>query len=467
MSAFPKRGILIGPLLLASVTFCCDQRVCGDNADFASTGQAVRAELVSQASPGGPYTPEFVAVVPSTAKVGQSRQEPSSPQTQPHVTREFGQLSHALPPEVSRAEDAATGIFADYLHGQDPIAAKYAYIGEVFTNTRGGRSTRRAVDYMGVFDVALDLDLERLGCFAGGELFVYAQEIHGRGITERYVGDFQVLSNIDAPDRMQVSEYWWQRGFFDGRLTVRLGKQDANTEFAVVDAAVDFIQSSYGFHPTIPMPSYPDSSMAAVGQLQLSETVGFACGVFDGLPDGRNWGFSNSGVTFSIYELETQWELFHEQLPGALHGGLWHHSDRWEAIDGDGSFAGNYGAYVGGEQVVFRECCLSGDEQGLTFFGQYGWAPPGRNEANHYLGFGLLCRGLLQGRDQDLCGVGVSSVIFSKRRTGYGDETGCEIFYKAALTENLALQPDLQYIARPSGQYRDALVLGLRFELAL
>ena len=44
-------------------------------------------------------------------------------------------------------------------------------------------------------------------------------------------------------------------------------------------------------------------------------------------------------------------------------------------------------------------------------------------------------------------------------------ETAIELFYKAQLSPWMMLQPDLQFIANPGGDGRDAFVFGLRMEL--
>ena len=75
---------------------------------------------------------------------------------------------------------------------------------------------------------------------------------HGEGITADFVGDRQVLSNIDSPHRMQVSEYSWEQSWLEGRLRSVVGKIDANAEFAVVPVAGEFINSSFGFHRQSP-----------------------------------------------------------------------------------------------------------------------------------------------------------------------------------------------------------------------
>ncbi len=50
--------------------------------------------------------------------------------------------------------------------------------------------------------------------------------------------------------------------------------------------------------------------------------------------------------------------------------------------------------------------------------------------------------------------------------TGQSAETVIELFYKAPVNDHLTLQPDVQYIASPNGSLPDALVIGMRFELA-
>jgi carbohydrate-selective porin OprB len=50
---------------------------------------------------------------------------------------------------------------------------------------------------------------------------------------------------------------------------------------------------------------------------------------------------------------------------------------------------------------------------------------------------------------------------------GTNHETVFECFYQAQITPRISFQPDLQYIASPSGIYRDALAVGVRFQLNL
>ncbi|QDU56511.1 hypothetical protein [Aeoliella mucimassa] len=99
-------------------------------------------------------------------------------------------------------------LFDDRLHQLGPVVGEFAYTGEFFNNARGGLSTKSATRYRGNLDLILDFDLEQIAGLSGGTFFLYGQQGHGSGITEDFVGDFQTISNIDAGDFSQVSEYW-------------------------------------------------------------------------------------------------------------------------------------------------------------------------------------------------------------------------------------------------------------------
>ena len=83
------------------------------------------------------------------------------------------------------------------------------------------------------------------------------------------------------------------------------------------------------------------------------------------------------------------------------------------------------------------------------------------------MGAGLVAKGLVRGRNEDVLGAGVAQVMFSDLLPDQTRETAIELFYKARLSPWAVIQPDLQYIAKPSGNGRDALIFGLRFQVAL
>jgi len=192
------------------------------------------------------------------------------------------------------------GLLGNFLHGGKGLTIEYIYTGEVFNNARGGLSTTNATVYRGNLDLVITADLDELGFFPGGTFFIYGQNGHGRGLTENFTGDYQGVSNIDAHDFMQVSEYWWERGFMGGDIVARLGKIDAAADFNVVDLGGDFCNGSFGLMPTIPMPTFPDPAAGIEGFFQVTDWLMFKAAIFDGAASGEQWGFSGTGETFSI-----------------------------------------------------------------------------------------------------------------------------------------------------------------------
>jgi porin len=339
----------------------------------------------------------------------------------------------------------------------------------VFTNTQGGISTSEATRYEALFDLPLTIDFQKMQSPLPGRFFLLAQNTHGRGITEDFVGDTQVISNIDSGDNIaQVSEYWWEIGLLDESVSLRLGKQDLNTEFLTIDLAEDFIQSSFGLSPSSAgLPTYPDPSMAAVLLTQLTPSLHLKLGIWDGLADGAGWGWSGNDVILLIGELEYQYSLFDGRLPGVFELGF--------AYNTNGNVSGlpfpaEYGYYIQLEQLIIRERpCTPEDEQGLGVFASY--LPRFGNDsvtlatletiADSFVA-GVVYSGLIPERDNDVFGVGVAWAGLNQG--GTHQETVVEMFYKLQLTPSFSLQPDLQYIASPSGIHRDALAAGLRFQ---
>ncbi len=351
-------------------------------------------------------------------------------------------------------------------HDVGPVTFEYFYVGEVMNNARGGITTRNATQYEGLFDLTMQVDLEETSWGVPGRVFVLMQNTHGRGITEDFVGDAQVVSNIDTGDNiMQVSEYWWEVPLLDETLTVRLGKQDLNGEFLVVDMAGDFMQSSFGISPQSAVPTFPDPSMAAVILAQLTADWELKVGIWDGLPDGRTWGFSGTDLTFTVGEIEYSYALADGTLPGVFDVGIGYLSAGEISPGVRQSQA--WGYYLDFEQIIFRENpCDEDDRQGMGLFVQCGFAHP-RDAVlfKDYFGAGIVYNGPIPTRDDDVLGIGLAHARLNLG--GTGRETVVEVFYKAHLTPAVTVQPDLQYIADPSGLYRDAVVLGLRFQVNL
>jgi len=347
----------------------------------------------------------------------------------------------------------------------DLLSITPVYFGEMFTNARGGKTTKDATQYQGLLDLEFKLDLENLGTRLPGSLFLLAQNTHGRGLTEDFIGDTQVISNIDSFDNiMQVSEYGWESQWLEDEITIRLGKQDINTEFQRIDAAEFFIQSTFGLSPSTAFPTYPDQALGAVALLQLRDSLQLKVGAWSAFARGSTWGGSANDSYLVVSELERRYRLSQGTLPGIVAVGALYESEG--ELDGQPvSAVREY--FFQWEQAVFRE--NHGDEdsqQGLTLFAGYYPRISGADVIRESIGdsavAGLTYTGLLSNRDHDVLGLGVAwAEVY---QGGTNRETVTELFYRAAWTSRLSVQPDLQYIATPSGIFKDALAVGMRFE---
>jgi porin len=362
------------------------------------------------------------------------------------------------------AEEKPPRLLGERFHGRGPVAFEYLYTGEILSNTRGGIRTRRATRYEGLLDLAMDVELEKIRPRLPGKVHLLFQHTHGRGLSLDFVGDAQILSTIDSYGNItQVSKYWWETTLGEDLLTIRLGKQDVNDEFHLVEMAADFIHSAAGIPATLPAPTYPDNSVAAVVLVKLTESLSAKAGIWDGYPNGATWGFSNTGTTFTIVELERKHRLG-GWLPGVIDFGFSHRSP----VDVRGDLQPEqYTMYCDLEQVLYREDPSDEkNEQGLgVFFRYHTDFPRTETQCKNYLAAGLVYRGLLPRRDEDRLGVAVYHL--QHNLGGTGRETATELFYKVQWTPWMTLQPVLQYISSPSGVYRDSFVVGLRFQIVM
>jgi porin len=136
---------------------------------------------------------------------------------------------------------------------------------------------------------------------------------------------------------------------------------------------------------------------------------------------------------------------------------------------------GNDGAYM----FLERDLAHNGaeDAQGLAGWVRVGFADENFNQIAWYAGGGLVYTGPFYGRAEDQVGVAVGWAEYgdpyrrSRALAGApsdAHEIVIEASYRAPLTPRLTLQPDIQYVINPGGDpaLDDALVLGLRFEIA-
>jgi porin len=387
--------------------------------------------------------------------------------------------------EVDR-EDRLTGNWGGARESleQKGLSIDAVYIADFFGNFTGGINTSNAEQFRGWFQIGLELDTESAGLWTGGTFYIDMIQNHGTDITERHIGDLQSVNNSDAPNDTRLYEFWYEHRLFDDRLRLKLGKIDANTEFAASQYGAGFVHSSAGFSPTIPMPTWPDPAMGVVSVVEPADWLVLGAGVFDASGSGTRSGFETAfhapDEVFTIAELgiRTNLDLFNQRnLPGTYRVGGWYHSGTFDEFFNDlggrlpaRSHRGNAGVYVVIDQRIFDEHPdIEEDNQGLGAFFQFAWAPSDYNEITQHYGLGVEYTGPFEGRDHDVFGLGMHHVTLSgevQSLEGRHSETAIELFYQYQLAPAVIIKPDIQYIANPGGNGQDAIVGGIRLEIA-
>lgn len=339
-----------------------------------------------------------------------------------------------------------------------------AWIGDFGSVLDGGlQEGERA---WGLVEATLDHEFT----FAGRDWAVHvaAQHVYGGGFSERWVGDLQAVSNVDADDGTRVLQAWFSVPI-GRKVSLKAGRYDLNSEFDVIEAGGLFLSSSQGIGPDI-------SQTGAAGPSIFPRTAFGVRLQYD--PDGNGLlrgvaldvesdsGTDSTDTPFaggSLVALEYQ----HDLGATTWKAGAWSFTATRDAPANDGRER-EYGAYASAEHRVADR---------WSVYARAGAANAEASRIAQYYGAGIVYRpGLLGARDDE---VGLA-IAHARNGGPYRDamraegqettaaETAIELTWRVPLGQHVVLQPDVQYIVDPdtSPGIENALVLMLRVELA-
>jgi len=380
------------------------------------------------------------------------------------------------------------------------------YDGEAFANARGG--LRRGGGYLGNLNLQVTADAERLVGWPGATVFVYGLGIHGGRPSEKFVGDAQGVSSIEAPSKWKLEEGWIQQNLVGNRFSALAGRYDLNSEFYRLQSAGLFLNSSFGIGPEFSQsgkngPSiFPNTAVGGRFAVKPIEEIVVRTAVLDGVPVERPSGahavFAKNDGALIVTEAAYLYRPVGPEQPrtrgfrigrnccgaygGKLAAGAWYYTasfDDLKKLHPNGNPVrrhGSGGAYLIGDWTVYQDA-KEPDRQ-ATLFGQFGMADPRVNRFAYYTGGGATITALIPGRNQDQLGIAVaaahngSEFMAAQRKQGLGverSEVALELTYLAPFGSHLALQPDLQFVINPNTdpKIKNAVVFMLRFEVSL
>ena len=334
----------------------------------------------------------------------------------------------------------------------DPaLQVSASYTGDLVGNFKGG--IKSGVTYLGLADLFLNLATEKAGWWSGGEFLIHGSNTHGGEPTANLVGDFQGVSNIEAGNHTFLYELWYKQTL--SNLSITIGLQDLNTEFAATENATAFINSSFGIHSVIadniPAPIFPLTSPGITLCWHTSEKTCLKTAVYKGCPvdfdaNSNNLKWNLNYMEGFLWVSEFQYNTTSERGDNnQLKAGGFYHSHCPDQMIGSDNLQFDYGFYLIGDHQ-FRAHSTS--DRGPSLFYQLGVSP--RNTNYGYLGVGSIYKGLIRERMNDEAGIALAYGALDNQKTG-GDEAVLEFLYKIQISDHIFVQPDLQYVIHPGG----------------
>ncbi len=304
---------------------------------------------------------------------------------------------------------------------------------------RGGISTA-GVAPRELLEVNATINSDQLLGWHGGKIFASYHDFRGTNASRVLAGDAQVFSNIDDIPGGRLYEFWYEQTWLGGKLRLKAGRVDANSEFDISQNGAEFLNSSMGYSPTImSFPSYPHPRSSVNFFVAPNSHFNTAFGVY-----------RVHGGSMPIAEFGMKWA--NSTYPGRLALGTWHIFATMTSVEG-GPRNRASGLYLAWDQTLWRARRHAGNSQGLGAFFQYGQADPVLSSFQQHLGGGLQWTGMAPGRAKDVLGLGATRVQFSDLDRDFDEhsEIALELFYKFQLNRWLSVKPDFQYIHNPGG----------------
>lgn len=347
------------------------------------------------------------------------------------------------------------------------------YTNEVWSVVSGADDNQ--AKYLDHLTAGVGIDTEKLFGLEGSSVFVSAIYNNGESISD-IAGDAQIISNIEAGvSAVRLYEAWFEQQI-GANTSLKAGLYDLNSEFDVLESANLFINSGHGIGSDIGLTGQSGPSIFPITGLGIRLQSEFSPGltgrivVLDGVPGDPNdpsrteISFDDGDGALAVAEIEAA------ITDGKFLVGYWTYTEDFEALDGTQK-DGNQGLYLRAE----RKLTSVGDDpnKGLSGFGRLGVAEGDINPFSVFAGAGLNYSGPFERRPDDQVGIAIAAAFTSDAARDIAPsedaEINVELTYRFQVNENIAVQPNIQYVANPSASSLadDVLAVGIRAEFGI
>lgn len=328
----------------------------------------------------------------------------------------------------------------------------------------GGADAKAGGALSGSSDWIAQWDLERAGV-ANGRLLVHFKADWNSNLNSRVSAWGDPFDDADGT-LAYVAQFWYEHNLAHGRFQVRAGYLNQQTAldrsaFANIED-VQFMNEFLDNNTALlPLGITPGVSLF----INPTDWASFVVSVVDANSPlaefDRRTLFNGDYVTFVEADFRARLPSSRGPLIGNYRFGGFVDSRRFIRTGLPDDAVRNRGSYVSFDQQVLAE--TDDAQQGLGLFFRGGRRPQDRNLVDRFWSAGVQYRGLVNGRDEDVMGLG-----------GYwagddraGAESGYELYYAVRVGKALVLTPAVQYVHNPGGRShrRNVLLTALRVRL--
>lgn len=220
------------------------------------------------------------------------------------------------------------------------------------------------------------LDLQTIMGIPEASFHITFDERSGFGLNSNVGTQGPMEANVGPTRSIRLSEFYWEQGFDEDRIDIKMGRTNPTLDFAFFDVSCQFVLDIMCSQPgtwylTNGNPAYPAASWGGFINVAATPTVYVRTGIYDddtndGGPNGFNWNLEHSTGMFIPMEVGYQTNFDNARYPAKYDvGGYWDNANY--TTPAGLAMRGRTAFYIQGEQTVWRPNPAT--QQSVTLFG--------------------------------------------------------------------------------------------------
>ncbi len=371
------------------------------------------------------------------------------------------------------------------------IKWKVTLMNQVMVNMHGGKEVRNGHDTAGSYEVNLYLDMEKILGVPDAEFWIRGKGTWGGDDSdfdkEKVGAYFKTNQDASSEEVIFIDKWHWKQYFLDKKLELRIGRQEPVKDLFDKSNIMGHEDKQFLNRALVRNAVIPSTKgLGVFASYKLPANLYISAAVLDADAKSRQTNFNTAfhGPDHFRFFTELGWKPKFEtakgKLPGHYRVGTFYdparkkqHFDTLDGLRAERYQSGDWGMFMGFDQMVWKENDNPKDKQGISIAGRYGCSKGEVNKIEHFWSFAAQYEGPIPTRDLDVLGFGVAQGIFAgeyRRVHPKADrETVYELYYAIRVAPWLIISPDFQFVTNAGGDKDDdnVMVAGLRVKMSL